>query len=137
MIQLFQYQSNIQEIPKIRKDLEFLKKEWSITDSVIKQILLIIEELFSNIIRYAFPDENEHQVEIALTRNEDEIQIEITDDGVPFNPMEYSPEPSDDPVLSEMGGMGLSLIKAFASHITYSRDSGKNHLLLTKKVKIK
>ena len=62
----FQYPSNIQEIPRIREDLEFLKTEWDIAGTEARQILVIIEEIFSNIVRYAFADEKEHQVEIQL-----------------------------------------------------------------------
>jgi len=132
----FQYQSQIQEIPRIRKDLEFLKQDWEFPDTEIKQIQLIIEELFSNIIRYAFRDKNEHLVEIGLSRKEDEIFIHLSDDGLPFNPLEYDAGLPDDPATSDMGGMGLSLIKAFSSHLSYSRKSGKNHLIITKKTRI-
>jgi anti-sigma regulatory factor (Ser/Thr protein kinase) len=129
----YQYQSHIQEIPRIRKDLEFLKQEWEFPDSEMRQLQLIIEELFSNIIRYAFRDKNEHLVEIGLTREDDKIIIHICDDGVPFNPLEYDTELPDDPATSDIGGMGLSLIKAFSSHLSYNRMSGKNHLYITKK----
>jgi anti-sigma regulatory factor (Ser/Thr protein kinase) len=132
----FQYHSHIQEIPRIRKDLELLKEELKISDSEIKQIKLIIEELFSNIIRYAFPDKKEHLVNIGLTQRDSEIDIEIIDDGVPFNPLEYDTEPSDDPATSDAGGMGLTLIRAFSSQIKYSRKSGKNYLVVTKRIKI-
>ena len=72
----FQYSSNIQEIPRIRKDLEFLKTEWAIPESDNKQILVIIEELFSNIVRYAFADKNEHHVDIRLGLKESQFDIE-------------------------------------------------------------
>ncbi|MCK4879364.1 MAG: ATP-binding protein [Bacteroidales bacterium] len=135
MNRIFQYRSHIQEIPRIRKDLEFLEQEWAIPKSEIRQILVIIEELFSNIIRYAFDDNREHIIDIRLVNSENQIEIEMIDDGIPFNPLEYQMEPLADPATSDAGGMGLTLIRAFSSNISYHRSSGKNHLKVTKKVK--
>jgi serine/threonine-protein kinase RsbW len=133
----FQYRSHIQEIHRIRKDLEFLKLEWKLKESDTRQILVIVEELFSNITRYAFDDKKEHEITIGLSHAENEIGIEFVDDGVPFNPLEYQTQPTDDPALSDAGGMGLTLIGAFSSNISYHRSSGKNHLTITKKIKSK
>ena len=137
MQRLFQYPSNIQEIPRIRKDLEFLKTEWDIAGTEARQILVIIEEIFSNIVRYAFADEKEHQVEIQLFLLESLIEIAIIDDGVPFNPLDYQMAPDYDPTNSDAGGMGLTLIKTFSNGIDYQRISGKNHLKIHKKIKSK
>ncbi len=133
----FQYHSHIQEIPRIRKDIELVKEKLMIPDSEIQQLQLIIEELFSNIIRYAFQDEEKHLVEIGLMKREREIDIEIIDDGIPFNPLEYDAEPSVDPAAPDAGEIGLTLIRAFSSQITYNRKSGKNYLMVTKRIKHK
>ena len=137
MDRLFQYRSNIQEIPRIREDLEFLKAEWSVPESDSKQIMVIIEELFSNIVRYAFTDKKEHVVDIRLDFQDGQIEIEIIDDGIAFNPLDYEISSQADPATSDAGGMGLTLIRAFSSDIVYQRFAGRNHLIITKKVKSK
>lgn len=131
----FKYPSHIQEIPRIRKDLEFLEQEWAISKSEIRQILVIIEEIFSNIVRYAYEDEQEHTIDLSLDYSDAQIEIEIIDDGIAFNPLEYQLGPLADPATSDAGGMGLTLIRAFSSNISYARSSGKNHLKISKKVK--
>lgn len=133
----FKYRSNIQEIPHIREDFKFLVAEWSLPMSESRQILVIVEEIFSNIVRYAFSDSNEHTVDIRLNHLDGQIEIEIIDDGIEFNPLDYQMGPLVDPAASDTGGMGLTLIRAFSSKISYSRISGKNHLKITKKSKIK
>jgi anti-sigma regulatory factor (Ser/Thr protein kinase) len=133
----FQYPSHIQEIPRIRKDLVFLNVEWNIPESESRQILIIIEEIFSNIVRFAFPDKKEHRINIRLERHDGQIEIEIIDDGIAFNPLNYQVTPPPDPANSDAGGMGLNLIRAFSSNISYQRYSGKNQLTITKKVKNK
>ena len=133
----FKYRSHIQEIPRIRKDLEFLKMEWSIPQSETRQILVIVEEIFSNIVRFAFTDRKEHQVDISLNLVDSQIEIDIIDDGISFNPLEYQLSPLSDPATSDAGGMGLTLIRTFSNQIDYQRKAGKNHLKITKKVKSK
>ena len=135
MEQLYNYRSLIQEIPTIREDLTKLQSLWSIPDSEMRQVRLIIEEIFSNVIRYAFSDSQEHMVEVQLKKTTDEISIQITDDGIPFNPLEHQPGISTDPASSVDGGMGLTLIKTFSNSITYERVDGHNQLLITKKIK--
>ena len=134
MDRAFQYPSHIQEIPHIREDLEFLEQEWALPETEIRQILVIIEEIFSNIVRYAFEDRQEHAIDIRLACTDSQIEIEIIDDGIAFNPLDYHLGPQSDPATSDAGGMGLTLIRAFSSKISYQRNSGKNHLKITKKV---
>ena len=135
MEQLYKYRSLIQEIPTIRKDLTTLQSLWLIPDSEMRQIRLIIEEIFSNVIRYAFSDSQEHFVQVQLKKVNDEITIQITDDGIPFNPLEYNQGATNDPASSVDGGMGLTLIKTFSNSISYERIDSNNQLLITKKIK--
>lgn len=129
------YKSDIQEIPAIRGKLEELAALWTIPASELNQIGVILEELFSNIIRFAYDDNLEHQVEIRLKRLNHEICIEIIDDGIPFNPLDHKPGPSSDPAASDAGGMGLTLVRTFSDSILYERKMEKNHLNIVKKIK--
>lgn len=135
MEQLYKYRSLIQEIPNIREDLTKLQSSWSIPDSEMRQIRLIIEEIFSNVIRFAFSDSQEHFVQVQLKRISNEITIQIQDDGIPFNPLDYNQGATTDPASSVDGGMGLTLIKTFSNSISYERVDNHNHLLITKKIK--
>jgi len=135
MEETFTYRSNIQEIPDIRKDLGELQAEWSIPESEMRQIGVMIEEIFSNILRFAYTDSLEHKIRINLKKNNEDIIIEITDDGIPFNPLEHEPGPATDPAVSVDSGMGITLIKTFSSSISYQRVDQNNQLLITKKIK--
>jgi anti-sigma regulatory factor (Ser/Thr protein kinase) len=135
MEQLYTYSSTIQEIPAIRKDLNKVQALWSVPNSEMRQIRLIIEEIFSNVIRFAFSDSQEHHVHVKLKKDDDEITIQITDDGIPFNPLEYSQGAITDPASSVDGGMGLTLIRTFSNAISYERVGSSNQLIITKKIK--
>lgn len=135
MEKLFQYRSDIQEVALIRQDLTGVVKEWGIPESEMRQIIVIIEELFSNIIRFAFNDNQEHLIEIQLRKDDRIITMIISDDGIPFNPLDYNPVSISDPAASDAGGMGLTLIRTFSDSIEYRRLLNRNHLKITKSIK--
>lgn len=128
----FSYRSNIQDIPRLRKDLSNLASSWKIPESEFRQIGVIIEELLSNIIRFAYNDNNEHPIDVRIGMSGKIINIQIVDDGVSFNPTEYHPLPNPDPAASDTFGMGLVLVKTFSDSLNYFRKDDKNHLEITK-----
>ena len=130
----FQYRSEIHEIPKIREDLEALEKAWGIPKSKMQQIRVIVEELFSNIVRFAYEDQKEHTIELRMNRMEDKVEIVIIDDGIAFNPLEHDKEPLQDQALLESGGMGLTLVQTFSNKMTYERLGENNQLRIEKKI---
>ena len=131
----FQYKSEVQSIATIRKDMEDLAESWDIPSSEAKQITLVLEELFSIIINYAFKDKTNQDIGFIISQNDGIIHLLLSDDGIPFNPLEYNPEQLSDPASSDDGGMGLSLIRVFADSIEYKREAQKNHLLIQKTIR--
>ena len=130
----FQYRSEIHEIPKIREDLGALEKAWEIPKSKMQQIRVIVEELFSNIVRFAYEDQKEHTIELRMNRMEDKVEIVIIDDGIAFNPLEHDKDPLQDTALLESGGMGLTLVQTFSNKMTYERLGENNQLRIEKKI---
>ena len=130
----FTYNSEIHEIPNIRKDLGMLEAEWEIPKSKMNQIRVIIEELFSNIVRFAYEDQQEHTIELRMNRMEDIVEIVIIDDGIAFNPLEHDNDPLQDPALLNSGGMGLTLVQTFSNKMSYERLGKNNQLRIEKKI---
>jgi len=134
MEQSWKYRSEIHEIPRIREDLEILEKEWNISPSKRRQILVIVEELFSNIVRFAYEDQQEHTIELWMKKNESTLEMEITDDGMAFNPLDHGKDPLNDPSLAASGGMGLTLVQTFSNRMSYQRRGDKNCLYIEKNI---
>jgi anti-sigma regulatory factor (Ser/Thr protein kinase) len=135
MERVFQYRSEIQEIPRLRSNLADLAILWSLPEPEERQIGVIVEELFSNIVRFAFEDQGDHLIEIRMKKKERMISIVIIDDGIPFNPLEYHHRPVLDPATPNSGGMGLTLVQTFSDSVVYQRVNEKNHLEIIKKIK--
>ncbi len=69
---------------------------------------LIINELVSNSLKYAFPQGREGNISIALRPfNEDELELKVSDDGVGI---------SEDLDIEQTDTMGLTLVKVLAGH---------------------
>jgi serine/threonine-protein kinase RsbW len=99
------------------------------------QINLALDELFTNIISHGFPDDREHRVAFTVELRDGEVRLTIEDDGVPFNPLDL-PAPDLKCALKEreVGGLGLTIIKAFMDRIAYRRKGGRNVTTMTKRL---
>ncbi len=128
----YQYPTVIQSIASIRSDLKAFADISDIPESELRQITLIVEELYSKIVRFAFEGKEQQLLEISLSKADREITLEMIYEGDEFNPLGINPEQLMDPALIDEGGMGLSLIKAFCDSINYSREEQKNILLIKK-----
>ncbi|HNX00245.1 MAG TPA: ATP-binding protein [Candidatus Cloacimonadota bacterium] len=120
-------QNHLSEITRINDIIDEISLPWRLPSRVSAQLSLVMDELLSNIIRYAFEDDSEHQIEINLELLGNKVVVEVVDDGIEFNPMLY-PEPDLNPNLSErkIGGLGIHIIKKMTHEFTYERENGHN-----------
>ena len=129
--------NDISELNKIYSELEKITKEHGFSEELYSELCLCMDEVFSNIIKYAWDDDNEHNVEILFDYKDEAKKFTITlvDDGKPFNPMEASdPDLSSNLFEREIGGLGIFIISNIMSNIEYSRKNKKNRLQLTKEI---
>jgi serine/threonine-protein kinase RsbW len=96
------------------------------------QAEVCLNEAASNIILYGYDDGVAHPITLEVEPLEAGVRMTLIDDGRPFNPA----EPRELPVtrtIDEMrvGGLGLHLLRSFASEIQYRRDANLNVLVLT------
>ena len=95
------------------------------------QISIAVEEIFSNIVHYAYhPDVGSVAVRVTVGH---EVTIEFEDCGVPYNPLE-APPPDIDASLDEreIGGLGVFMVKNIMDEVEYRHEEGKNILIIKK-----
>lgn len=90
-------------------------------------VRLALDELVSNVIRYAYDDQDVHRIGLKLETG-DPFSLTIEDDGKPFDPLADAPEPVlDGPVEDRpIGGLGLHILKKMGLRLAYRRDAGRN-----------
>ena len=95
---------------------------------------LALDEIVSNVIRYGWKDDGEHQLHVRLSRLENELKVEVEDDATPFNPLEVPPADISQPLEERpVGGLGIHLVRHIMDGLEYRRLNGKNLLVMKKK----
>jgi anti-sigma regulatory factor (Ser/Thr protein kinase) len=93
-------------------------------------------EAVLNIINYAYDDSGDRRINIRMRREQDHVDIEIEDDGKPFNPLEFPPlTPASSIEQAPLGGRGIHLIRSLMSACTYQRREGKNILTMSSRTR--
>jgi serine/threonine-protein kinase RsbW len=112
---------------------DFVRKgarEANLPDHQMRQLELVIEEILVNIWRYSYPEGAPGTVAVTYSvPRPREIEIEVADQGVEFDPLTADP-PDLTLDLSQrpVGGLGIFLLKSFASSLNYRRHQGWNRL---------
>lgn len=90
-----------------------------------RTIIMVCEEMFSNIVNYSETDE----VSFLSEKKDGIYSVTFTDNGIPFNPIESSVKERDFEELDQ-GGMGIKIALKNTKEMLYSRTDGKNVLTL-------
>lgn len=94
-----------------------------------------MEEAVSNIIFYAYDKDQmiEDAVLISLRFNGADLIIRVEDHGKPFDPTaRLDPDITLSAEERPIGGLGIFLIKNIMDEVSYSREEGRNILLMSK-----
>ncbi|MDR0562731.1 MAG: ATP-binding protein [Spirochaetaceae bacterium] len=102
-------------------------------EKVRSQIAIVTEEVFVNLIRYAYGGKPGTAV-IRLSLRDREAVLQFEDAGAGFNPLEYPiPDINADITKRTVGGLGIHLTKTLSDEVVYSRTAGRNLLTVYKR----
>ncbi len=93
--QQFVIKNELSEINTVNEKFESFAEEFDIPRSVAMKFNVVFDELLSNVISYAYRDDEEHNIEIRMERVGKRLTVTITDDGVPFNPLSLATPRTD------------------------------------------
>lgn len=101
--------------------------------SAMQSVLLALEELLVNIVTHGYHDEQSHTIAVMLELHDSHLSIEITDDGMAFDPRTV-PAPNFSMSIDErpIGGLGVWLTLQMMDEIDYRREGHMNKLRLVK-----
>ncbi|MBR2522571.1 MAG: SpoIIE family protein phosphatase [Coriobacteriales bacterium] len=102
------------------------------------QIRIAVEELVVNVCKYAYPDATDEKpgalrVHCTYAPANRSFTVEVSDDGVPFNPLEREdPEIPKDPMALKPGGLGILMVKKMMDNVAHYNEFGANVNVITK-----
>lgn len=90
-------------------------------------VRLALDELLSNVVRYAYDDGARHRIDLKL-ETDAPFHLTIADDGKPFDPTADAPPPVLDGPIEDrpIGGLGLHILKKMGLRLAYRREAGRN-----------
>ena len=127
----FCVKNDLTELHRLNKFIQTVGADRHLSGKTIHDLLLCLEEIFSNIVQYAYNDIDEHQVRVCLILNRDAVQLVVKDDGKPFNPLEVpevGPKSFDE---LEIGGFGIQMVRGLSNEVSYRHEDGLNILTMT------
>ena len=95
-----------------------------------------IDELFSNIARYAYPDgPGKATVGIEFDEENRMCSVVFSDEGIPFDPLAQQAPDTSLPLMDRpVGGLGIFLVKKTMDAMAYEYKFSQNVLTIEKKL---
>src|SRR5262249_22158196 len=123
------------ELQRLASELERFPHNHRIPEPDVHALSLALDEVITNTIAYGYEDQGAHEIRVRLTLENGRLSAEIEDDGRPFNPL-TTPQPDLTSSVEDrpVGGLGIHLVRSMMEHVDYRRESGKNHLLMSKRL---
>lgn len=125
------------ELDFLDEMIEFIlsaAKEKADDKRFLNQMRLVAEEALVNVISYAYGDRcGDIGIETVLA-DDGSLKIEVSDDGIAFNPLEKDEPDLDAPIEErQIGGLGIFMINEIMDDVSYRRENDRNILTLLKK----
>lgn len=105
----------------VREIFDFCAKN-EISSKAAGHMGLVAEEMLYNIFMYG--GKNATTVDVFLHVSEEDLNMRLTDNGIPFNPLEYQQEETEFQVH------GIEVMKKIAKRIEYLRVIDLNHTMI-------
>ena len=92
---------------------------------------LAVEEMASNVIKYGYDDDREHEIAVHVAAQDDRVEIVFEDDGHAFDPTGH-PKPDLETIVEsrKIGGLGIELVRRICENMSYQRVGDRNRLVL-------
>lgn len=124
----------VDNLPELTTFVESYAESLDCPVKVMMQLDVAIDEIFSNITHYAYPDKSgKVKVSIDCLENPKRMKLMFEDEGIRYNPLE-----KEDPDINisaeerQIGGLGIYIVKKTMDSMEYSYENGRNILTIIK-----
>ena len=131
----FELKNDLSELKILNRHLTDWGSGIGLQSDSILRINICLDELFTNIVSYGFRDDLEHIIKFSVNADDNLLQINIEDDGIPFNPLEkIDPDFPENVESAKIGGLGILIIRKLMDNVSYERKQNKNKLTMRKNI---
>jgi anti-sigma regulatory factor (Ser/Thr protein kinase) len=128
--------ATIESINKITTYVDNQLSAWHCPVKVQMQFDIAIDEIVSNISRYAYsPQTGKVTVRVEMAQEPLSVTLSFMDNGAPFDPLKMADpdvtQPADE---REIGGLGIYMVKRSMDSIAYKYKDGTNILSIRKEI---
>lgn len=118
----------------LREGLERFCIDHGVPRKSLVELQVALDEIVSNIIKYAWPEGGTHDISVRITARSREVEVEVVDDGQAFDPRS-APAPEAPRVGRRIrpGGVGIHMTRQLIDRIDYVRANGRNHIIMKKR----
>ena len=125
--------NDLKEITGLVDFVKDLCEELALPIETEMNINLALEEAVVNVIMYAYPVQEPHDILLKVSSDENQLIFLLTDKGSFFDPTMVA---DADLTLSieerPIGGFGIFLIRRIMNEVSYQRLDGENRLTMKK-----
>lgn len=118
--------NSVDELMKVSSGIYKFGEGRNINDKLLGKLSLCIEEMGTNIIKYAFKPEKKQWFDLLILDKEDQLIIRLRDNGDAFDPTKYAE-------TGEQEYLGIRMIQGLSDSMMYRRTIGLNNLTIVMK----
>jgi anti-sigma regulatory factor (Ser/Thr protein kinase) len=124
-------------LQRLSRELDSTLSRDVLDPDVRTTVLLVIDELVSNLLKYGFQTVPDQRSYLKIEIDADVLQIELKDNGRPFNPLVRAEPNSLGQGLPDrpVGGLGVYLVLKMMDEMQYEWSEPWNCLKLRKNLK--
>ena len=127
--------NEVGELERVNQFVEEIGEELGLDMERQMNLNLVMEEMVSNVIFYAYPEGKHEEIELVAESDGKELTFVLSDKGKEFDPtLKEDADPNVNPMERDIGGMGIYIVKNIMNQVTYQRLEGKNLLTMKKEI---
>lgn len=125
---------DIQSFARLIRGVENLLREASVPSRFFYDVLIAVDEIFSNIVIHGYRNEPGGSIRVAASIDDKKFEITFVDHGAEFKPRDEQPRLGKALLTGEYPGLGLFITKNLMDEFHYEHVNGENRTRLVKNI---
>jgi serine/threonine-protein kinase RsbW len=120
---------------RVEQAFDAFSEDNRLPEPAVHAAQVALDEILSNTVRSGYAGASRGEIEVSFRVVGDLLEVLISDDARPFNPLEREDPDVSAPLLERpVGGLGIYLVKRLMDVVEYERVGDRNRLRLGKRI---